>query len=194
MEAHVEPWQRQQGESGKAFAAFQMYRDMGADRSLARVGQQSGKHVSLLERWSVRWRWFDRAAAWDLHIDTERWQANEREAREMGERHARAAVAMQARALQRLQSLDPGHMGARELTYMWETGVKIERLSRGLPSERIELVGLLVRPLVQQFSAIFLEINDIEDAQVRMEQFAARADVVLENVTAGFLQAGGFAS
>jgi len=164
-----------------------MYRDMGADRSLSKLAQQLGRSKTLLSRWSVRHSWQQRVDAVDRSLDEERWRTTQREATEMAERHARAAVSMQARALQGLQLVKPEELTPRDLTYMLDIAVKIERLARGQPSERIELIGVLVTPLVQQFSAIFLEVNEIEDGRVRLEQFAARADVVMEEVIGRFL-------
>ena len=60
-------WEKQNGESAKAFHAFTLYRDMRARRSLANVGRTLGETrvagPSMVEDWSVRWRWVDRADA-----------------------------------------------------------------------------------------------------------------------------------
>jgi hypothetical protein len=86
--------------------------------------------------------------------------------------------------------LEAGSVGARDLTYMLDVAVKIERLSRGQPSERVELVGQLVTPLIQQLIAVFVECNDIEDREARANSFAERADLVVESVVGRFLPAG----
>ena len=59
---------RRTGESQKAFAAYCEYRDMGAERSLANVGQKIGKKKANLERWSSRWDWVARSAAYDADL------------------------------------------------------------------------------------------------------------------------------
>ena len=64
-----ERWERQDGESAQAFEGFALYRDMGAERSLAKVAQKLGKSKALMERWSVRWQWGQRAEAWDAEFD-----------------------------------------------------------------------------------------------------------------------------
>jgi hypothetical protein len=38
-------WERQKGESQQAFQAFVAYRDMGSDRSAAKVGRRLGRPV-----------------------------------------------------------------------------------------------------------------------------------------------------
>src|SRR5436190_2076892 len=71
------PFEQQPGESAKAFAAFSVYLGLGPERSLAAVGQQLGKSMALLERWSARWRWLERAQTHATHL-----AAVEREAAE----------------------------------------------------------------------------------------------------------------
>lgn len=46
----VKPWERQEGESAKAFEAFTIYAGLGADRSLRAVAQQLGKSKTLMDR------------------------------------------------------------------------------------------------------------------------------------------------
>lgn len=55
-------------ESGKAFAAFELYREMGVERSIAKVAQKynkSASYIAQLNRWSGQHGWVKRAAAWD---------------------------------------------------------------------------------------------------------------------------------
>lgn len=69
------PWERQPNESEEAYAAFLAYRDMGVKRSLRSMGQEGDKRGSFQKRcgrWSSKWRWVDRSAAWDNRIQGER--------------------------------------------------------------------------------------------------------------------------
>jgi len=78
-------WAQQRGETTESFAAFVVYRDLGPARSLAEVQRLKGKlqegrerstgkrQVSgCMKRRSKRWKWGDRAAAWDAMIDAKR--------------------------------------------------------------------------------------------------------------------------
>jgi len=177
-------------ESAKAYAAFVVYRDLGAERSTAAVARSLGRSKTLIDRWSSRHGWVARARARDDEIDRQTTAAKLREAVEMEDRHGRAAVALQARALQALQDIQGDKVSPRDLTYMMDIAVKIERLSRGQPSERVELVGQLVTPLIQALIAVFVECNDIDDREARAATFAERADEVTQAVVGRFLPTG----
>jgi len=68
-----QPWDKQHAETDKAFEAFRLYRDMGADRSQAKVAEEmdhnSPRHV---ERWASKHDWTDRIDAWTRHQDQRR--------------------------------------------------------------------------------------------------------------------------
>lgn len=92
-------WERQPGEGARAFQAFAVYRDMGAERSTAKVARELGKTKAIVDRWSGDHEWVARAAAWDLELDR-RAQAELADARvEAARRHA----AIAARSLEALQ-------------------------------------------------------------------------------------------
>lgn len=55
---------RMPNEGAQAYAAFRIYAELGAARSIARVRQQCKKSMSLLQRWSARWKWKARS---ELH-------------------------------------------------------------------------------------------------------------------------------
>ena len=62
------PFEQQEKESDKAFAAFALYLSMGSQRSLAMVGQKLGKSVGLIERWSKRSNWPGRVQSHAQHL------------------------------------------------------------------------------------------------------------------------------
>ena len=47
-------WERLENESSRAFEAFSAYRDLGPQRSLAKVAETLGKSKALMERWSAK--------------------------------------------------------------------------------------------------------------------------------------------
>jgi len=70
--------ERLPGESARAYRLAQLYCELGAGRSLARVreayAQESGVVLSLrqLKRLSSRYRWVERARAWDAAVASAR--------------------------------------------------------------------------------------------------------------------------
>jgi hypothetical protein len=62
-------WDRQRGETEKAFRAFAAYRDQHAARTFEAVAgmlQCSGANV---RRWAKKWNWVERVRAFDIHVD-----------------------------------------------------------------------------------------------------------------------------
>src|SRR5262249_34978746 len=56
-------FEQQPKESAKAFEAFSLYLNLGAERSLAAVGKKLGKSEGLIERWSAKFDWPGRVKA-----------------------------------------------------------------------------------------------------------------------------------
>ena len=134
-------WDRQTGESSKAFAAFTVYRNLGPTRSVAKVSQilpETGKQsVSLrwLEEWSSRYAWRRRAMAWDDFVEAAAQRAELDAIVEMRRRHARNAQKIQEKALEKLEGLDLDEMSARDVLRYLVQGSQMERLSLGEPTE-----------------------------------------------------------
>lgn len=115
------PWERMPRETSRAYDAFREWRDLGPTRRLADVGGKLG----TLRDWSLRYRWVERAQAWDAELyrieDARRLEA----LRAMDELHGRAARELIRAALRSLAELGPltPHQAARFL----DLGTRLER-------------------------------------------------------------------
>ncbi len=134
-----ELWEALPGEPAKAFAAFKAYRDTVAkDRSVRKVcaayyGETSVSKVNQWLRWSSQFQWVNRAKAWDAEQDRIGLETQRQAVKTMKDRHARQAMALQQKAIERLKDMKPEELGPKELlTYMIEA-MKLERLARGEP-------------------------------------------------------------
>ncbi len=133
------PWERQPKESARAFAGFAAYRDAPRDRrSLRMVAQESGKHVSMIARWSARHAWVERAATWDDEQDRAGRAAQIDAIREMQARHVRLAMDAQTRIAEALRDLPASALTPRDIPRWLDTAIRIERMARGEPGDVLE--------------------------------------------------------
>lgn len=136
--ADIKPWERQEGESAKAYEAFSEYRDMKADRSLAKVGQKLGKSKTMMEKWSKKFDWVARAEAWDLEEDRLTRVALTKDIGAMRRRHADIAKAMLVKAARALTKIPDDEIKASDISRMVDIASKLERISKGDVGEVIE--------------------------------------------------------
>ena len=61
--------ERREDESDQSFEAFARYRDMGANRSCAKVGYELGKSKTIMDRWSSKHNWVRRVVEYDVEED-----------------------------------------------------------------------------------------------------------------------------
>lgn len=92
-------WERQENESAKAYEAFSLYRDLGPERSLARVGQTLGKSRALMERWSSRHDWVDRVRGLEDRDAMLKREAVEEHIQAQAEDHAAREARLREEAL-----------------------------------------------------------------------------------------------
>jgi len=134
----AEIWERQPDEGSKAYAAFCVYRDLGPERSLDKALSEANKKPTNRRHWS-RWmekyRWYERAQAYDDYIEEKKREKNEKAILDMADRHARLAMAFLQRVAQRLQQIDPSELSPADMAKWLDVATKLERLSRGEPTE-----------------------------------------------------------
>lgn len=133
-----QPWERQQGETSKAYEGFCAYRDLGPNRSIAKAGQLLGKNQTTLEQWSAKYEWVKRAGEWDTEQDRIARQAQLEEIKKMRVRHAKLAEAMLMKAAKALARLPEDEIKATDVSRMVDTASKLERISRGDVGEVVE--------------------------------------------------------
>ena len=90
-------WDRWPGETPKPWQAFAIYRDMGLDRSGAKVGDKLGKSSTLIERWSSKFRWVSRVQLFDEFVD----KSNQASVIELAKRDYEIANAVELKLLDR---------------------------------------------------------------------------------------------
>ena len=132
-------WECLQDETSRQFKAFCIYRDMGVERSIgavAREWSESGA-TSRLNEWSRKHQWVERALNYDEHVDEIRRAKQEQEIVEMSARHVRIARNFD-KIDKRLQSINPNDLSPQDLARWYDTSVKIERISLGVPTENIK--------------------------------------------------------
>jgi len=148
-----EPWERQPGETNKAYYAFTLYRDMGYKRSLVKVGQKYGGNRNiraLMERWSSQYNWVERVTAYDDYLELQKRLAHEEELEKMCKRHLTLSMALQSKAAEKLKDLEGKKMRVSDAIRAVSEGTKLERLTRGEPTEKVrgELVTTIKGPAV----------------------------------------------
>lgn len=147
----MNPWDRQEGETPKAYAAFCAYRDLGTGRSIQKLRENSEKtqgYERHLLSWSSRYSWPARAAAWDEHLDRERravvvesergralrehLETTRKMSREMLETGA-AMLALARRSLKAYSQLPAESVQPTEASSLGRTGVAL--IQTGLDAE-----------------------------------------------------------
>lgn len=127
---NLRPWERQDGETEKAFSAFKAYLEM-EDRNVTSLAKRLSKSRQLLVNWKQKYNWQERCIAWDKSLQEIEYKTAVKERKKMAKRHIAIAMSMQAKAVEALKKIDVSKINTNEIIRLFDTAVKIERLSRG---------------------------------------------------------------
>ena len=137
-----EPWERRENETTKAYEAFCIYRDMGRERSLAKVAEKLQKSETLMGRWSRENDWVKRAAKWDDEQDRIERETAQKEQikaiKDMRKRHADLGQVMLIKAARALAKIPDDEIKPADISRMVDVASKLERISRGDVGEVVE--------------------------------------------------------
>ena len=151
--SNLDPWEKQEHETSKAYTAFCAYRDMGTNRSLTNivqivhgdipVGKRKAKR-GRFEIWSSKYGWVARVEAYDVYLESKLRRDNELAIEKMARRHTEASMMAVDKAVDRIKLI--GEKNTEELTpkealeYL-KVAAELERRSRGAPDQIVELGG-----------------------------------------------------
>lgn len=150
----MKPWEPQKGESMPAFQAWSRFVEMGDNRSTRAVAQQLGKSAALIARWSSRWGWVERIAAWSAHMAEIEQRGRERalgnEAEDWAKKQIRIADLLVDKsekmlafplATQKSQDgktiVEPARWSFGDAAKLSDTGIKLGRLARGESTDNV---------------------------------------------------------
>lgn len=147
LDETVQAWERQPGEPEKAWRAFALYRDALLEGG---IGQRSQRAVCLslfpnrdptkartadIGAWSVKWRWVERAAAYDRHLDAEKQEAFRQALRRDAELNIAAYRTMRNRGATAVAQTPAATIHIRDATRMVDLAITGLRREAGLATE-----------------------------------------------------------
>jgi hypothetical protein len=152
------PWEKLTKESSKAHAAFHAYLGLGSQRSIEAAAGKVGKCGKVLERWSKKFAWGERAKEYDAHMVRVEEEAKEVELRakavdwvkrqeELKETEWEMTQGVMAK-LREFLARPLGKVSFRDAAYALEIASKIGRLATGMPTENTEK-NVEIGPIIQ---------------------------------------------
>ena len=153
-EPAVVPWDRQEREPETAYSYFSLYRDLGRTRTVAKVAGEVNKSRNYIHNLAATWRWVQRAQAFDREQDRIYGEGMAERRRDMADRHARIAGALQAKIVARLQNIDAQRLTPSDISRWLEVATRIERLALGLPDSTTAHTGPDGGPIQAEVSAM----------------------------------------
>lgn len=139
------PWERHglggEKDSDESFEAFEIYRNLGLQRSFAKVAAQLGKSAPLIERWGRRDNWRVRVQSWDRHsarIINEKVLLG---TAAMRERAAGIGLNLQVMAAKRLMKMteeEIQELSVGQMAMMIRVGQAVESSARAISPEEID--------------------------------------------------------
>lgn len=156
-------WERQKGESEKAFEAFKIYRDMGQNRSITAVVKKLEKSRTLIDRWKDHWNWKERVRSYDNELEKQAKAKAVKDYKAMTERHIQIAMQLQRKALEALNCLETEKMTAKDIKEFMKMATDLERLSRTIEegeNQNIVSNDGFIEALKQQVISLNWEDND----------------------------------
>lgn len=124
------PWERQKGETEKAYEAFSIYRDLGEGRTLTEVTKKLGKSRTLIDRWRVNWNWYERVREYDNSLAEAARAKAIKDRKAMIDRHIDIALQVQEKALTALKRLKTDDMTPKDIKEYIKMATDLERLTR----------------------------------------------------------------
>jgi hypothetical protein len=106
-------WELQPSDTVKAFRAFCIYRELGADRSLREVARRLGLSASQIEKWSSANGWHKRCLAYDAHVYKQEQARRAEEVQRIRKHETTLSQALISLVMRRVVGYDGGGNSAK---------------------------------------------------------------------------------
>jgi hypothetical protein len=134
-----ESWERLPGESSAAYAAFRSFRDFGPERNVRRAVAaaepdrvRQGRRYRVWSAWATAFKWRERAAGYDQHLDRLQQTERRKTIEAQGEKHRAVTGKMLAVVEKKLDLMNPADLTQGAVTEWVETAIRAEREAAGL--------------------------------------------------------------
>ena len=129
-----ESWERLNGETSMAYAAFCAFRDLGAERNIRRAVEtaekdksKQGKRYKVWRNWSTQYRWRFRAAAYDRYLEKLKQEERRKTIEAQGEMHRAVTGKMLEVVKKKLDTMNPDDLVQGNVTDWVQTAIRVER-------------------------------------------------------------------
>ena len=183
-------FEQQSRESNKAFAAFSLYLSLGPERSTAAVAAKLAKSQQLVRRWSAKFGWTERVAAYGTHLaivereaveasargKAAEWESREQKLRETEWAMHERAIAAAKRGLDAYMAREKVYANLAEIARMLEIASKLGRLATGLgtdgerkreelPAVRVEVRVALEKIYGEPLPGEVVDVQEVRNAE-----------------------------
>mgnify|MGYP000169624648 CR=1 FL=1 len=196
----IHPWDMQPDEPVLWFGRFELYRRMGPDRSVLAIYQQSrankGKErlaTYIPGAWTQmanRWKWRERAEAWDRHQQAIARQEEEELLPVRRKAWLEQFRLLQTKAMDRIRPMIPSELRPKEALDMLVEGVKYERLALGEPDTIAKTksevaIGQAVAGPISDPNLVIIDVRKLSSEQLaQLESLLLVAGVGVESAGA----------
>ena len=125
IDSEEHKWLRQPGETQKAFAAFQIFLDLGTTRTVTDVGYKIGKTRTQTSLWCSKYNWRERALAYDNYLMVDKAKKAKKEVEARYERFGKLSDQLMAFGATKLKTSNPAKMTHREAIDFIQTAMKL---------------------------------------------------------------------
>ena len=134
-----ECWEQLPGESAGAFAAFRAFRDLGAERNIRLAVESYEKDktkqkskYNVWRNWAAQFRWKERAADFDRHIERLKQEELRKTIEAQGEQHRAVTGKILEVVKKKLDLMDPAELTQGNVTEWAGMAIKAEREAAGM--------------------------------------------------------------
>ena len=132
-------WERLTGETGAAFGAFCVYRDLGVDRNIRKAVEVVEKEIAVQTKkyrvwrnWATLFRWKERAGDYDKYLEKLKQGELRKTIEAQGEMHRAVTGKMLEVVKKKLDTMNPDELTQGNVTEWVQTAIKAEREAAGL--------------------------------------------------------------